>query len=142
MSKHARSARAALWRVSAALALISGKPPQIRPANSASLSLIVAKEDSDSEGKGKHSRATPFGSADANLSYRTIESSPFIFYLFFLSSFFFSSPLRRAEGTRIHHQLFCRPSDISALLPVGSVRKGKFRGTSRNAGRMEAVGNA
>jgi len=33
------------------LALISGKPPQIRPANSVSLSLIVAEEDDEGEGK-------------------------------------------------------------------------------------------
>lgn len=85
------------WRVSAVPALISGKPPQIRPANSASLSLIVAKEDSDGEGKGKRSRASPFGTAAAKLSYRTIASSPpppprLFFYFFSLFPSFLSAP--------------------------------------------------
>jgi len=40
-------------------ALISGKPPQIRPANSALLSLIVAKEDGDGKENARLLLALP-----------------------------------------------------------------------------------
>lgn len=137
------------WWVSAVPALISGKPPQIRPANSASLSLIVAKEDSDGEGKGKRSRASPFGTAAAKLSYRTIASPPRLFSYFFSLSPPLFSPQRAARP--------CRKSRVSVIgfsidgadlsAPPSArraARKGKFRGTSRNAGRMETAyaGNA
>ena len=48
VSKHARRYER---RVSAVPALISGKPPQICPANSGSLSLIVVKKRSEGEAR-------------------------------------------------------------------------------------------
>jgi len=59
---------------SAVPALISGKPPQIRPANSALLSLIVAKEDGDGNAK-ENARLLlipPLGSFSAEQSCRSL----------------------------------------------------------------------
>lgn len=137
-----------LRRVSAVPALISGKPPQIRPANSASLSLIVAKEDGESEGKGKRSRAPPFGTAARrreDLPYNpavavyffTSSPSSFSFFFFF---FLFPPCVGRA---RIRH--FHRRRRSFGLAPARFCEKGKIsrhlakRGKNGDCVRGECV---
>lgn len=92
-----------LRRVSAILALISGKPPQIRPANSASLSLIVAKDDATRQRKGKMQPPHLF-LAPPHEAFLPNNRVVGVYFLFFLN--LFSSHCW--ENAYIHHQLFCR----------------------------------